>query len=531
MTFASFRDAEVQKAIRRLASADRLAVFVGAGISAEAGLPSWSELVERLLTRASSHSGHFGTEEQRREWVQSTLRSEQPIAVAGIAQTLLGKDLTSTLGRELYKPRLNDEPRSPAEFAPGPTAHAIASLRVAWDESGRNLPRMKILTTNYDDFLEEAFKASPEVSGRDVLSIYWPMRPLSKKNRPIKIHHLHGFIPRRGRPKGDVILTDRSFYSQGEPAAARDAEVKQILCHSTCLFLGTSFSDPNIIKYIEESARLRRAQQGAHPDYVNAKPETPVHVALLTRHSSDPSPFQEVEEDIAKSRLGSALTTPIFLDHYADVAQFVYEVRNRFVAPDHVSHYRRASELLRRLLVHVIFTTRRRAYDGAQASLNKRFSALCRAAYREVDSKLGSSFAKEPIAAALWLMDPAGETMTPWITTDRIHRDPIMLQTEKISPGSRWLAVRTVCEGRFMAEPRTNVRSRWSYLAGVPLLVDDSQKGRLPIGAITMATLVEAPDTNFYGLSEEGRTLLREALNDAVGEWLLESAQDAKTPA
>jgi hypothetical protein len=520
LTFASFSKPQVGKAIDRLASADRLAVFVGAGISAEAGLPTWSEFVADLLSRGAERIKHFDSDEQRAAWVERTLRTEQPEAVAGIAQILLGKDLPPILREELYRNRSDGRRQRPSSFAPGTTARAVAALRVAWD-AGEHRPRMKILTTNYDDLIEQALRDRDDVHETAVVPIYWPMRRPAAKPGQIKVHHLHGFQPRKGGPKGDIVLTDKSFYSPGESEVARRHEVSDILTHSTCLFLGTSFSDPNIIRYMAEAARLRRAAHG----FSASKQLGPVHVAVFTQRSEDPPGAQRVQEQIAASRLEESLTEALFLDHYSDVGQFVFEVRNRLAESSYRNHHRRARDLIRALQRHVLFVGQPARYDRAQPELNKRLSTILRQGLKTVDSERGTDLCSEPIAAAVWLMDEAGTAITPWLTTDRIHRDPNLLQTVEVAPDSRWLAVRTVCEGRFMREPRDPQESRWAYLVGFPLLVDDGYEGLVPIGAITLSTTADAGRTALAGLDHEGRTLLREAIGGSIGDWLLQAAR------
>ena len=106
MTFASFQQEPVQAAIKRLASAQKLAVFVGAGVAAEAGMPPWGQLVHRLLLEAAKHARL--REDQREAWAAKTMESEQAPGAAGIAQTLLREGgvnrLDAVLYRDLYRP-------------------------------------------------------------------------------------------------------------------------------------------------------------------------------------------------------------------------------------------------------------------------------------------------------------------------------------------------------------------------------------------------------------------------------------------
>src|SRR5882724_374123 len=54
-------DPRARVAIALLADQERLHVFVGAGVSKEAGLPSWTELIDALLQVAAQASDPFRT--------------------------------------------------------------------------------------------------------------------------------------------------------------------------------------------------------------------------------------------------------------------------------------------------------------------------------------------------------------------------------------------------------------------------------------------------------------------------------------
>jgi NAD-dependent SIR2 family protein deacetylase len=208
VTFATFENADVLGAIKLLAGADKLAVLVGAGVSAEAGLPSWPRLVERLLTEASKSVPDFLDEKQRAEWVERTMRTELPPGAAGIAQSMLKDDLPRVLRKELFRAPESKRAASAKVFSPGPTAHAVAALRVAWDAAS---PRdvMKIYTTNYDDFLERAIVDRQDVDAK-VIPWYWPNPRTKLPANRIKVRHLHGYLAGT-RPAGTLTLTDTSY--------------------------------------------------------------------------------------------------------------------------------------------------------------------------------------------------------------------------------------------------------------------------------------------------------------------------------
>jgi len=510
MTFASFKNTDVQDGLELLATADQLAVFVGAGVSAEAGLPRWPELVKHLLFAASEKMPHFADDKERHSWVTRTMLTELPPGAAGIAETLLKGDLAPTLAKELYRRPDDGVLATSSEFGPGPTGHAVAALRGACDPRYRH--PMKILTTNYDRLLEKALLARDDVQKEEVCSIVWPFDNNTLPTKRIKVHHLHGYFI-GNRRVGDITLTDASYYASRPSAQLRDKEVLEILAKTRCLFLGTSFTDPNIMRYIYTSAEERRL---AHP---RNRSQQPQHVALFSHHSADPNQIRAARQTIAEARLSGTFTKTVFVEHYADVSQFVYDLRNRIAEEGrYVRQDIRAARVIKPILDGIIYPHDPVTFDKAQPTLSNKLKDILNEAVAKTDKEAKSHLSREPLAVALWLLDVKGEHLTPWITTDRAHHDPHLLFKADVVPDSRWLAVRTVCEGKLMRDPQNE--SRWTFIAGTPFLIDDGNPGRACIGAITIATLAPVEKSSLYSLSNKHLRELATRLNDDVGRWL-----------
>lgn len=134
---------EVQQAIDRLAGAAKLTVIAGAGVSVEAGLPTWPALIESLLARCAAVINDELTEDQVSDLTQWIIETDGLPGSGSVIQTVLGDDFIEQLRTCLY-----GDP--PPVLKPGPTANEIARLLL---EAGRG---SEILTTNYDTLLESA---------------------------------------------------------------------------------------------------------------------------------------------------------------------------------------------------------------------------------------------------------------------------------------------------------------------------------------------------------------------------------------
>lgn len=209
------------------------ALFVGAGLSMGAGLPSWGELLAEPLTRSN---------------IPPT--DDLPVAAEYIVAE-------GTYSRE----RLNQhilERVSGAGLQPTAALHHLVRL-----------PVDQIWTTNYDPLIE----STPQQDFR-VFATDDDMRFIGTSERPIIKMHGSVTAGSASRWESDPVIT-RSDYERYENEHPRTwALLRATYLSKTMLFLGFSFSDPNI----EVLQRLARLSQTAAADR---------HMAVLPRPEDD----------------------------------------------------------------------------------------------------------------------------------------------------------------------------------------------------------------------------------------------------
>jgi SIR2-like domain len=193
------------------ARVNELALFLGAGVSMSAGLPSWSALLDLLARRAGI-----------------------PADEAGELRLLPAQDAATLIVRTL------DEPLE----------HALGAV-LATDKHGLShallaaLPMWEAVTTNYDDLFERAWTAI----GRTPAVL--PFEP-AHADRPYLLK-LHGDLTRRR----NVVLT-RDQYLRFEGASGALAGVVQgLLMTRHVLFAGFSLADENFLNLVDEVRRVR----------------------------------------------------------------------------------------------------------------------------------------------------------------------------------------------------------------------------------------------------------------------------------
>ncbi|WP_222195406.1 SIR2 family NAD-dependent protein deacylase [Modestobacter italicus] len=216
-----------------------LAVFLGAGVSAAAGLPTWEALLGELADRAGLDDG---------------LR-------AGLAG-LPPQDAAALLARELGRDQLTGYVQE--RFGPGP--YALAHALIA------GLPVQEHVTTNYDPLVE---LAAADV-GRPLQLLPFdepaPGRPWLLK--------LHGDAD---HPES-IVLTREQYLELGDHRTALAGVLQSLLLTRHVLFVGTSMLDDDLIRIAHQVRTVLgdRATQ-RRSGTVLALQEDPVRARLWER--------------------------------------------------------------------------------------------------------------------------------------------------------------------------------------------------------------------------------------------------------
>ena len=185
------------------ARAGELAVFLGAGVSAAAGLPTWEQLLGELADRAG---------------LDDALR-------AGLAR-LPPQDAAALLARELGRDRLSAYVQE--RFGPG--QYSLAHALIA------GLPVHEYVTTNYDPLVELA-----------AADIGRPLRVLPF-DEPAPgapwLLKLHGDA---AHPES-IVLTREQYLEFGDHRTALAGVLQSLLLTRHVLFVGTSMLDDDLIR-------------------------------------------------------------------------------------------------------------------------------------------------------------------------------------------------------------------------------------------------------------------------------------------
>ncbi|WP_299223184.1 SIR2 family protein [uncultured Psychroserpens sp.] len=237
---------------------NRGAFFVGAGMSIEAGLPSWGQLITNLIDLA-----------ENKAWISKDRISEyRKLQKEGNQFLLLAEELKVELGDDFYEyientfgnPKIN------------PTNTMISILEIK---------SSMIITSNYDMLIENAYiklnGSMPSTfkysQSREIANNYW-----KEKFFILKVH---------GDAKSDVngiILSQKDYRKTLYREIGYKSILQSIFSTKSIFFVGTSMTDPEfnlLLDYLHES------YHGGGPSHFLLIEESSTMPVLQKRFSED----------------------------------------------------------------------------------------------------------------------------------------------------------------------------------------------------------------------------------------------------
>jgi hypothetical protein len=299
-------------------------LVLGAGVSTGSGLPSWSELLERLADGLGETESLFG----------DSGRSSVPLpVVASILQARCGsrtefiKRVRETLYRDFpffpggvtkaNRGRLVEEIRRK-----NLTLRTVASLCARREIGQRGYttnPRVRAVVTFNLDAVLQAY-----VYARYEKRLLRTIERASAQAFPERtnLYHMHGYLRfdqkagnRMKEAPDAVVLTEQDYFDFfGDPTGLFNYTFLYLLREWPCLFVGLSMQDENIRRLLHFSKKEReRGLKNEGRKAAQARLEVLRHFAILKR-SDAPRSDRAVEES-----LGGLGTSVLWIDDHAEL--------------------------------------------------------------------------------------------------------------------------------------------------------------------------------------------------------------------
>lgn len=236
--------------LRRAFGQGRLTLYLGAGVSAASGLPTWQRLVLAMYFDMLSNANHRVYSNYLHavsEWMLQKSPDPLEITAQKIRVHYGSKSdvFLQSLKRQLYAGfYYQNKYQPPARKKLRDANPALASAARLVEKSSIRGSRglQSVITYNYDSLLEQA------INSRNKYHVVHSAD--SRHGKGIPIYHVHGYVPmadEAGSTSDDIIFTEEQYH-QATNEAYSWSNLVQIsgFSGSIGLMVGLSLSDRNI---------------------------------------------------------------------------------------------------------------------------------------------------------------------------------------------------------------------------------------------------------------------------------------------
>ena len=258
---------------------ERLVLVLGAGVSADHGLPSWNTLLQKLLLSTFMNETSQSKEKsQVLAKIFTEFFSPSPLVAARYLKLFYESDYTETNKLPFDEAVRNAIYEEINLKKTSKTIDEIVNLCVA---PGKSPNLDSIITYNYDDLIEHHLsKLKIEVPYKSVFDV-----GMNPTNKELPIYHVHGFLPQKDKLKNNnkVTLSEDVYHQQYSDIYSWN-NIVQInkFRDCKCLFIGISLTDPNLRRLLD----ISKLQKGPNSEF---------HYIIKKKYN-----LKKIEENIAK---------------------------------------------------------------------------------------------------------------------------------------------------------------------------------------------------------------------------------------
>lgn len=210
-------------------------LFLGAGLSMDAKLPSWSELLEALL-KQDNHTPYRYINSANSESISSALGYSSIITGRYASDGYLKDDCrTEDENKQIFIDRIRSVLYKKGKYK--------STLIKAVSKAVRRKKPAQIITYNFDDLLDELLNTKGFYSVSD--------NTIPRINQ-IPIYHVHGMISKDNTKPSNSVLSEKDYHAlYSNPHNWANVVQLNALYTSTCFFIGFSMTDPNQRRLLE----------------------------------------------------------------------------------------------------------------------------------------------------------------------------------------------------------------------------------------------------------------------------------------
>lgn len=224
-------------------------LFLGAGVSIDAKMPSWNQLLKELMGEVKQLEGD--TLDAFKEL------SSHVLDECGNSYLVMCRYLQTAI--KLYNDKL--------KFSDLIQAHLYNKKEPSklLDDLAYIVQLRKteeVLTYNFDDLLEQNLSKLGLQEGKDFITISKDAE--IKGHEMLPIYHVHGVIPEQG-PSDIVVFSEEEYHKRySNPFHWSNIEQLHALSRKHCFFIGLSMTDPNLRRLLDTARQINQTDNECH---------------------------------------------------------------------------------------------------------------------------------------------------------------------------------------------------------------------------------------------------------------------------
>ena len=242
-------------------SRGNVTLFLGAGVSIDAKLPSWDSLLERIVASLNAGGATLSYDSVSKDAGKSTLITARALRMASA-----GVPFENVVKHALYATSAQK-------------SDLVDSLVAAIEQKGSRITG--VITYNFDNVLEN--------------NLSKPFCSVTDENRinpgTFPIFHVHGFIPdSASMPSSQIVFSEEAYHEVYKHSYHwSNIEQMHALANTSCCFIGLSMIDPNLRRLLDIASErdkdfyhyaFLRRPEFEDPDTVD-KMLTELHVKVI----------------------------------------------------------------------------------------------------------------------------------------------------------------------------------------------------------------------------------------------------------
>ena len=283
---------------------EEVVLFLGAGVSMDAGLPSWDTLVQRLLTKMISNKLESSkiNPEHLDEIIKLAYDNQDGTSITQMRYIRSAFD-TVEYNRLVHEALYLNNLETKSEL--------LDAISLICAPTRNHIGIQGIVTYNFDDLIERKLNADNILNN----PIY-NEQGCSMPDR-LSIFHVHGFLPQVNETdenEHELIFSEEDYHKVYRDAYCWSNIVQlNFLRENTCLFLGCSLTDPNLRRLLDVASR---ANEKPRHYAVMRKPNITYRKGLQKK---DIQLYTKIDMNIKEKCFASMGINLIWVDSYDEI--------------------------------------------------------------------------------------------------------------------------------------------------------------------------------------------------------------------